>query len=168
MKQKLFVDPSSGKSTIDRRSGLDRRARTLRSVLFNRGRRRRQSKGRRKTDKGGYVDTYDLQTWSIAIAILFLSLMDALLTGLHVLRGSAWELNPVMRAVLSQGGLPAFFGLKAIMTILPVAILMLHKEWALGRYAAKLCLCSYILVSLYHMFLIFVLHVSGGHPSSGI
>ena len=41
------------------------------------------------------------------------------------------------------------------MTILPVAIIMLHKEWALGRYAARLCLWSYIILSLYHMYLIF-------------
>jgi hypothetical protein len=101
------------------------------------------------------VDTYDFRTWSIAVSILALSLMDATLTGLHLLKGSARELNPIMNVVLNYGGMPAFFGVKAIMTIVPVAIIMLHKEWALGRYAARLCLWSYILLSLYHMYLIF-------------
>ncbi len=90
--------------------------------------------------------------------MLLLSLADALLTGFHVLRGSATELNPIMKAVLTKGGLTAFFLAKAMMTIIPMTILMLHKEWTLGRYAARLCLWCYILVSLYHMYLIFALH----------
>ncbi len=101
------------------------------------------------------MDTYDFRTWGIALSILALSLMDATLTGIHLLKGSARELNPIMNAVLNYGGMPAFFGVKAIMTILPVAIIMLHKEWALGRYAARLCLWSYIILSLYHLYLIF-------------
>ncbi len=71
------------------------------------------------------------------------------------MRGSARELNPILNAVLNHGGLPAFFGAKAAMTIFPVAIVLIHKEWALGRYAARLCLWSYILLSCYHMYLIF-------------
>jgi hypothetical protein len=129
------------------------------------GRRRRKSAGRRKTDSGGYVDIYDLRTWTVTIAVLLLSMMDALLTGFHVYHGSVTELNPVMNAVLRQGGLPAFFILKAMMTVIPMAILMLHKEWVLGRYAARLCLCCYIVVSLYHFYLIFALHPMG-HPSA--
>jgi hypothetical protein len=125
------------------------------AALFRGGHRRRRSGGRRKTDIGGYVDIYDFRTWAITAAVLLLSMMDAVLTGFYVLRGSAGELNPFMRAVLIRGGLPAFFVLKAMMTLVPMTIIMIHKEWTLGRYAARLCLCSYILVSLYHFYLVF-------------
>jgi len=168
MKEKLFQNPSSGQMLSDKRSGVDRRNRAMISALFNRGRRRRKIGGRRRTDTGGYVDIYDFRTWAIAISVLILSLMDGLLTGLHVLRGSAWEANPIMNAVLRFGGLTAFLGLKAVMTILPMAIIMLHKEWILGRYAARLCLWSYILVSLYHVYLIFGLHAFGSRSSAWI
>jgi hypothetical protein len=114
------------------------------------------------------VDIYDLRTWSITIAVLLLSMMDALLTGFHVRRGFATELNPIMNAVLIKGGLPTFFLVKATMTIVPMAILMLHKEWTLGRYAARLCLCSYIVVSLYHLYLVFALRPIVGRLSAGV
>lgn len=164
----MFQDPSSRQMIPDKRSGVDRRNRAMSSVLFHRGRRRRKLGGRRRTDTGGYVDVYDSRTWVIAVSVLILSLMDGLLTGLHVLRGSAWEANPIMNAVLRFGGLTAFLGLKAVMTILPMAIIMIHKEWILGRYAALLCLWSYILVSLYHLYLIFGLHAFGSRPSAWI
>jgi hypothetical protein len=54
------------------------------------------------------------------------------------------------------------------MTIVPMAILMLHKEWTLGRYAARLCLCSYIVVSLYHLYLVFALRPIVGRLSAGV
>jgi hypothetical protein len=151
----FYSDPATEKAGVERRSGVDRRSRGIILSLFSIKHRRRKSKGRRQTDRGGYVDTYDFRTWGIALSILALSLIDATLTGLHLLKGSARELNPIMNAVLNYGGMPAFFGVKAIMTILPVAIIMLHKEWALGRYAARVCLWSYIILSLYHMYLIF-------------
>lgn len=89
------------------------------------------------------------------IAILILSLLDALLTGLHMVGGSAKELNPILNFVLVYGGLPAFFVVKALLTILPVAIIMVHKEWTMGKYAAHLCLWAYILLSFYHLYLVF-------------
>jgi hypothetical protein len=155
MKNRFFYsDPDTGKICVDRRSGTDRRNRSMISALFSAGNRRRISAGRRKTDRGGYVDNYDSRTWAVAFSILALSLMDAVLTSLHLLKGSARELNPIMNVVINYGGLPAFFCAKAMMTILPVAIIVLHKEWALGRYAARLVLWSYIFLSVYHLYLI--------------
>jgi hypothetical protein len=107
------------------------------------------------TDKGSYVDIYDSRTWSIVVTVLVLSCMDALLTGFHMTRGSARELNPILSAILTYGGLSAFFTFKAAMTILPLAIIMIHKEWTLGKYAVRLCLWAYILLSVYHLYLIF-------------
>jgi len=43
---------------------------------------------------------------------------------------------------------------KAMLTALPLAVIILHKNWALGRRAARMCLWSYILVSLYHIYLV--------------
>lgn len=151
----FYCDPATGKICVERRSGIDRRNRGMAFSLFNIKNRRRKSIGRRKTDRCGYVDTYDFRTWGVAVSILTLSLLDAILTGLHLQKGSARELNPIMDAVISYGGIPAFFGIKAMMTILPVAIIVLHKEWTLGRYAARLVLWSYILLSIYHLYLIY-------------
>ena len=124
--------------------------------IFSSPYRRRKSKGRRKTDRGAYVDVYDSRSWSIAIMVLILSFFDAVLTAFQVTAGSAREVNPVMNAVLSQGGVTAFLGVKAAMTVFPMAVILVHKEWALGRFAARLCLYSYVLIFFYHMYLIFL------------
>jgi hypothetical protein len=106
-------------------------------------------------DKGAYVDIYGFWDWAVAISVLLLSCLDAVLTGLHMTRGSARELNPLMNAVINRGGLPVFFFVKAAMTIFPVAIIMVHKEWPLGRFAARLCLGAYTALALYHIYLIY-------------
>ena len=74
---------------------------------------------------------------------------------MHLLRGSAEEWNPLMKAVISEAGMPAFFALKLAMTVIPMALILVHKEWVLGRYAARLCLWAYILLSCYHVYLLF-------------
>jgi hypothetical protein len=154
MDNKTYHDLSTQEELAERRSGIDRRSpRPFLAFLFSQ-QRRRKSRGRRKMDRGAYVDIYDSRTWSIAITIVVLSLMDALLTCFHMLRGSARELNPILSAILAYGGLPAFFTFKAAMTILPISVIMIHKEWALGRYAVRLCLWAYILLSIYHLYLI--------------
>jgi hypothetical protein len=156
MENRTYHDSSTGKACAERRSGSFRRTSysfSFRS-LFLKGPRRRKSRGRRITDKGAYVDIYDSRSWSIAIAVLILSLMDALLTSMHLVRGTASELNPILNEILDSGGLPAFFAAKAAMTVFPMAIILIHKEWTLGRYAARLCLFAYILLSCYHTFLI--------------
>jgi len=89
--------------------------------------RRRRSAGRRKTDSGGYIDIYDVLT----------------------------EANPLMNTVIQWGGVYTFFSIKAAMTAFPLAIIILHREWLLGRFAARLCLWCYILVSIYHLWLVF-------------
>jgi hypothetical protein len=92
--------------------------------------------------------------------------MDALLTGFHMTKGTAREMNPILDTVLAYGGLPAFFSVKAAMTILPVAIIMIHKEWTMGKYAARLCLWAYILLACYHLYLICGVQIVKGWGSS--
>ena len=156
MRKRVYLDPATGKPTEERRSGTDRRNAMSFSKLFARRPLRRKSRGRRKTDQGAYVDIYDSQTWLIAITVLILSFFDAVLTRMHLMRGSASEANPLMREVIDHGGFPLFYIAKATMTFFPVVVIMIHKEWALGRFAAKLCLLAYVLLSCYHLFLLFV------------
>lgn len=116
--------------------------------------RRRQSKGRRKSDPGGYVDIYDRGSWIVALTVMALSFIDAILTVHQIERGIAREANPIMNVVLAWGGTYAFFSLKAAMTSFALAIIIIHKEWALARYMARLCLGCYILILIYHMYLV--------------
>jgi hypothetical protein len=155
MENGIYQDPTSGKMLPDRRSGIDRRSITRFSSLFDRRPRRRRSRGRRKIDQGAYVDIYDFRTWSIAIAVMILSCIDAFLTRMHLARGSARELNPLLVEVLNHGGFSAFFVAKAAMTAVPLSIIVIHKEWVIGRYAAWLCLWSYVFITCYHLYLIY-------------
>jgi len=140
---------------VERRSGLDRRK--GKPGLFSR-RSRRQKPGRRPGEQVGYVDVYDLRTWLVTVAILTLSLIDGVLTGLQLQHGRITEANPLMRAILDYGGLYLFLGVKATLTALALAVIILHKNWALARRAVRMCLWSYILVSLYHIYLVTGLH----------
>jgi len=155
MKNNLYRDPNTDQITVDRRSGQDRRDRVSIFPLSYFGPLRRKKGGRRETDTG-YVDVYDLRTWFMAVSVILLSLMDALLTQQHLIQGSARELNPIMDAAIEIGGMPAFFGVKGFLTIVAVSIIMLHKEWRMGKIAARICLWAYILLSLYHLYLVII------------
>jgi hypothetical protein len=165
MSERFYLHPSTGKVLVDRRSGIDRRDPAFK-FLFGHPRRRKKG-GRRKTDRGGYVDIYDVRTLSVVTAVLILSFMDAVLTGLQVFKGSARELNPILHLAISYGGIPALFVVKAAMTAVPMAVILIHKEWTLGRYAARLCLWSYILVSVYHLYLVFGLQMFSSNSVTG-
>jgi hypothetical protein len=154
MKNRFYRDPKTGNTQPERRSGIERRSPSRMSSVFINSFRRRKSKGRRTTDKGAYIDVYDSRSWFIAIAVIIMSCLDALLTGFHLTKGTARELNPLMESVISRGGLSAFFMVKAAMTIFPVAVILVHKEWAFGRFAARLCLWAYLVLCLYHVYLI--------------
>lgn len=140
-------------SLADRRGGPDRRRQGRFPPQFSRQRRRR-SCGRRNTDRGGYVDIYDRGSWGLAMAVMAMSFLDAVFTVLQIEKGAVREANPLMNAVLAWGGVFAFFSLKACMTAFALAVIILHKEWTLARYMARLCLWFYILILIYHLFLI--------------
>ncbi|NWG11946.1 MAG: hypothetical protein HXY20_00240 [Acidobacteria bacterium] len=130
----------------------DRRARPVFPPLFSTYRRRRNS-GRRKTDPPGYVDVYDAGTWGVALSILLLSMVDALLTGFQIRRGLVREANPLMNMVLVHCGHYSFISLKLALTAMPLAILVLHREWGVARYAARICLWAYLFLTCYHLYL---------------
>lgn len=115
--------------------------------------RRRKSTGRRTEDKIGYVDVYGPRTWIFAFSVLALSVLDAVLTGREISSGMVQEANPVMRVALRWGGMYTFYGVKAALTALPLAVLVLHKAWPIAKFVAWICLWCYILIALYHFYL---------------
>jgi hypothetical protein len=144
----------------ERRSETDRRR--AKHIPFLPPFRRRHSRGRRRTDKGGYVDVYDLRTWAVALSVVILSLLDAILTAIQLRSGRVTEANPLLAHLLVIGGLPAFFAFKASMTALPLALIVMHKEWAAGRLAARFCLWIYVGIMLYHTYLLVESPIHGG------
>ena len=115
--------------------------------------RRRKSTGRRREDKVGYVDVYGPRAWAFVCAVLFLSALDAVLTGKEISSGMVREANPLMNAAILWGGLYTFYGMKAALTALPLAVLVLHKEWPIAKFTARVCLWCYIVIALYHFYL---------------
>jgi hypothetical protein len=145
-----------GELPHDERTGEDRRRKATFPPIFSSYHRRRSS-GRRRTDPARYVDIYDAGSWRLAISILLLSTLDAILTGIQIRTGFFREANPLMNAVLVSGGVHSFVSIKLAMTAMPLAIIILHKEWAVARFAARLCLWAYILLTFYHLYLILLL-----------
>lgn len=153
MKTNSYLDSSMEGLSAERRSGEDRRGRLSIFPLSYLGPLRRKRGGRRKGDVG-YVDIYEMRTWGMAVSVIILSLLDAVLTHRHLATGWAFEANPIMRAVINAGGMPAFYVVKGFLTLTAIAIIVLHKEWKFGKYAARFCLWAYILLSLYHLYVI--------------
>ncbi|MFH1573366.1 MAG: DUF5658 family protein [Acidobacteriota bacterium] len=100
------------------------------------------------------MDIYDAQSWVVAMSILALSCFDAAFTALHLESGHIREANPVMAEVLRFGGFYTFVSVKSAMTAFALAIIILHKEWRLGRLAVRWTLLGYILLTVYHGYLL--------------
>lgn len=139
--------------TQERRAAGDRRSPPAFPPRFSAYRRRR-SAGRREGDLPGYVDIYDARTWAVALSILALSFIDAVSTTLLINSAHAREANPLMRAVLDFGGAWTFVSVKILLTSFPLAIVVMHKEWRLARFAARTVLLAYVLLAFYHVFLL--------------
>ena len=112
---------------VERRSGSDRRKNSpinLRSLLLG-GRRER---GRRKEDlqKTFLVDRYSPYLLAAIVGILFLSVMDALLT-LYLLSRGAFELNPVMAFYIELGPY-SFLAVKYALTCVAVISFLLLRN----------------------------------------
>jgi hypothetical protein len=109
---------------IERRSGIDRRETRLGGIrrLFFSGRRRnlRRADDRRRL---ALLDHYSPRIFAIIVAILFLSLADAVLT-LVLISNGAVELNPVMAYLLSKGD-TTFLFVKYLLTAMSVTIVAL-------------------------------------------
>lgn len=144
----------------DKRSGQDRRTHKfpkLKYVLFS----GRRAEVRRKEDLQHtfYFDRYSSHLFAAIVAILLLSVLDALLT-LHLIGKGSTEMNPVMRFFLRFGPI-AFMGAKYFLTCFGVVVLLLFRNVVRkGSIAHAQNLFSYIIaafttVIVWELYLIF-------------
>lgn len=119
---------SSGDGTLRtgrrERSGADRRRRGLPAwrYLWSGGRRRglRRREDRRRL---ALLDAYSPRLFAVILAVLVLSLLDAVLT-LYLVAHGAYEMNPVMAHFLERGP-RAFIAVKYLLTCLALVIFLL-------------------------------------------
>ena len=112
---------------LSNRSGKDRRTKSsfnIRSFLFGgkRAKIRRQEDSNRKF----YVDQFSTGLFFTIVTILFLSVIDALLT-LTLLKNGGQEANPVM-AYFLQFGPYTFFIFKYLLTVIPIICLLMFRN----------------------------------------
>jgi hypothetical protein len=112
---------------VSERSGSDRRTKSglnIRSFFLGGTR----QKIRRQEDKRRifYVDQYSPGLFFTIVSILFLCVLDALLT-LFLLDQGAYEINPVMAYFLEFGPF-AFFTAKYLLTIIAILFLLMFRN----------------------------------------
>ena len=90
---------------------------------------------RRRSDRKRIfpLDRYGASIFALIMAILLLSLTDAMLT-LILLNHGAVELNPVMAFYIDLGP-EAFLITKYLLTALPLVFMLFFKDWLSRRFA---------------------------------
>ena len=145
---------------LSNRSGKDRRNKSgfnIRSLLF--GGRREKIRRQEDTRRIFYVDRYSPKLFAVIVAILFLSVIDALLT-LSLLNHGAYEINPVM-AFFHQFGPYPFFSSKYLITILPAIFLLMCRNIVIRiikistRSVLHMLAVFYAVVVAWELYLIF-------------
>ena len=112
---------------LSNRSGKDRRKKSgfnIRSFLL--GGKRENIRRKEDTKRIFYVDHYSSGLFFIVVSILFLCVIDALLT-LSLLNHGGYETNPVMAYFLKFGPF-VFFTSKYLLTILPLIFLLMCRN----------------------------------------
>ncbi|MGB6452331.1 MAG: DUF5658 family protein [Steroidobacteraceae bacterium] len=123
----------------ERRRGADRRRRTLRSLLTGNFNPRRRGPRRVRDGSLSSTDWHEPQWLAVALAILLLSVTDAVLT-LTLVQHGALEANPLMAVFLSAGP-DLFVAFKLAMTAGGVVLLTLvAKVRAFGRLPVSVVL----------------------------
>ena len=118
---------SNSPEYAEKRSGKDRRTKQFpewKYLLFS----GRRAKARRKEDvhRTFYFDRYSANLFAAIVAILMLSVLDALLT-LYLIDNGSKELNPVMSYFIEYGPF-VFMGAKYFLTCVGVIILLLFRN----------------------------------------
>ena len=112
---------------LSNRSGTDRRTKSgfnIRSLLF--GGKRETIRRKEDTKRILYVDYYSPGLFFTIVFILFLSVIDSLLT-LSLLNYGGYETNPVMAYFLEFGPY-TFFTFKYLLTIIPAIGLLMFRN----------------------------------------
>ena len=143
---------------LERRSGKDRRNRgcgSIRSLIF--GGRREEIRRQDDNHRIFVVDRYSTRLFGVIVAILFLSVIDALLT-LFLIDHGAYEVNPIMAYYLSVGPY-TFFIVKYGLTSLAVFILLIFKNTflrSIGVFAHSL---FYFIAGVFLIVVVWELHL---------
>ncbi len=130
--QQLSQQREAGWDGIERRSGRDRRNRTMwrKAVLTVSGQRKH---ARRAEDRANYyVDHYNIRWMAVTITIMVLCCLDALFTLNLIQQGIAIEANPFMRGLIEHD-LRLFFLTKYVLTVVGVLVLLTHKNFYVFR-----------------------------------
>jgi hypothetical protein len=134
-------------NSVEKRCGRDRRTHQfpkIKYLLFS----GRRSRARREEDRHRtfYFDRYSSKLFGAIMAIIFLSVLDALLT-LHLLSNGSNELNPIMSFFLKCGPFVFLVG-KYFLTCTGIIILLLFRNAFLKRSATHTQnLFSYIIAA---------------------
>jgi hypothetical protein len=140
---------------LERRSLADRRARptTLVSALRWQGRR----KGFRRAGEGhrAYVDCLAGRIVGLAVLVCVSSVLDALLTLLHLEDGGC-EANPLMYMALAHGP-TLFIALKLSITCVAAWFLAAHQQFPLAYRVLHGLALGYGVILHYHLALVLCL-----------
>ncbi len=109
---------------------------------------------RRKSERlgGSYVDRYSASLFFFLVAIVGLNVLDAFLT-LLILDLKGWEVNPVVRSVISIYGTKFWIWKFSIVSV-SLVLLCLHSRFGLVREMIIAVSCLYTAVVAYQIFLI--------------
>ena len=150
---------------LSNRSGKDRRNKSgfnIRSLLF--GGRREKIRRQEDTRKIFYVDHYSPKLFAVIVAILFLSVIDALLT-LSLLNNGAYEINLVMAYFLKFGPF-VFFTCKYLLTILAVIYLLMCRNIVIRIIKISTRSVLYFIAVFYLAIVIWELYLISNVPYS--
>ena len=106
-----------------------------------------------------FLDHFSLRIFIVIIAIILLSLTDALLT-LYLIRHGAAEVNPIMEHFLRYGPLP-FLAAKYLLTTASIVLLLIYKNVHIfgtrirAKYLFIVIFLIFASVVLWELFLIF-------------
>ncbi len=132
----------------DRRSGIDRRQKSqfcIRSLLL--GGRRRKIRRYEDRQRSFLVDQYQQSLFGIIVFILFLSVLDAILT-LFLISHGAIEVNPIMAFYLNFGPY-TFLSVKYALTSVGVIILLIFRNIFLHSVRIKTGAFLYVILAAF-------------------
>lgn len=146
------TDPSTGDPESPARVGDERRSRDRRnrptapwkdllSPL-------RRARGRRASDRTGYVDRYSKRDVALLFAIFALNIADAYMTMLWLHRGGR-EANPIMDFFLDIGPV-AFLVQKCLIVGFWLILLLVHKNFRFAKVGLYASLAVYALLLVVH------------------
>jgi hypothetical protein len=138
----MILDPKERRLLADRR----RRPTTIWDTLASLGRRIAMRRG---TERHGpyFVDRFPTTTLAVIVFLLFLSVVDAVIT-IHLIRSGCDEVNPLMARLLDWGISPFLIG-KYLLTAAGLPVLLVFKNFTLFGTRFRVAYLIPVFVALY-------------------